>query len=79
LALVSAPPGGLSVDLKLIHPPISRANLLLTNKPRPLPSPRWVYHVPVFSIDAHGSCFGFGPPFCNSSIEMLSGDRMKAM
>ena len=37
------------------------------------------YHLPVFGIDAHGSCFGFGPPFCKNSIEMLSGERTKAM
>src|SRR5262245_38459283 len=37
------------------------------------------YHLPVFGIDAQGSCFCFGLPFCRSSIEMLSGERMKAM
>ena len=37
------------------------------------------YQVPVFGIEAQGSCFGFAAPFCSSSIEMPSGDRMKAM
>ena len=37
------------------------------------------YHFPVFCIEAHGSCLGLGLPFCNSSMEMLSGERMKAM
>jgi hypothetical protein len=37
------------------------------------------HHFPTFCIDAQGSCFGSGLPFCNSSMEMLSGERMKAM
>ena len=37
------------------------------------------YHFPVFPIDFHGSCGGFGEPFCNNSIECLSGERTKAM
>jgi hypothetical protein len=40
---------------------------------------RLPYHFPVFGIDAQGSCFGLGLPFCNSSIDTLSGERMKAM
>ena len=40
--------------------------------------PRSYYHVPVFGIDAQGSCLGLAPPFCRSSIEMLSGERTKA-
>lgn len=37
------------------------------------------YHFPVFFMDAHGSAGGSGSPFCNSSMEMLSGDRTKAI
>lgn len=37
------------------------------------------YQWPVFGIEAHGSCGGFGSPFCNSSIECRSGERTKAM
>ena len=37
------------------------------------------YHWPVFGIDAHGSADAFAAPFCNSSMEMLSGDLTKAM
>ena len=37
------------------------------------------YHLPVFGIEAQGYCFGSGLPFCNSSIEMLSGERTKAI
>lgn len=37
------------------------------------------YQVPVFGIEAHGSCAGFGSPRCRSSMEMPSGERMKAM
>ena len=34
---------------------------------------------PVLPIDAQGSSGARAPPFCNSSIEMLSGERTKAM
>jgi hypothetical protein len=37
------------------------------------------YHEPVLGIEAQGSCGGLAPPFCKSSIEMPSGERMKAM
>jgi hypothetical protein len=37
------------------------------------------YHTPVFDIVAHGSADGNDPPFWISSIEMLSGVRMKAI
>ena len=37
------------------------------------------YHLPVFGIDVHGSAGGRAAPFCRSSIEMLSGERTKAM
>ena len=39
-----------------------------------VPSYQW----PVFGIDAHGSAFSFAGPFCKSSMEMPSGDLMKA-
>ena len=39
----------------------------------------FAYHLPVFGIEAQGSCFGLGSPFCRNSIEILSGERMKAM
>ena len=37
------------------------------------------YQLPVLAIDAQGSAFSSAGPFCNSSIEMPSGDLMKAM
>ena len=37
------------------------------------------YQWPVFGIDDHGSCGGSALPFCRSSIECRSGDRMNAM
>ena len=42
---------------------------------------RWdaAHHTPMFAADAHGSAGAFGSPFWMSSIEMLSGVRMKAM
>ena len=40
---------------------------------------RDVYQTPSLAMDAQGSRFGSGPPFCNNSIEMASGERMKAI
>ncbi len=37
------------------------------------------YHLPVFGIEAHGSAADSASPFCRSSIETLSGERMNAM
>src|SRR5690606_41344358 len=37
------------------------------------------HQLPVFGIEAQGSRGGSGSPFCSSSIEMLSGERTKAM
>src|SRR5437016_4573899 len=37
------------------------------------------YQTPVLGMDAQGSRFGKGEPFCKSSIEILSGDRIKAI
>ena len=37
------------------------------------------HHSPVLGIDAQGSSRGSAPPFCSSSTEILSGERMKAM
>lgn len=37
------------------------------------------YQWPVFGIEAHGSCGGFGSPFCSSSMECRSGERTNAM
>jgi hypothetical protein len=37
------------------------------------------YHVPVFGMLSHGSLGLSGEPFCKSSTEMPSGERMKAM
>ena len=37
------------------------------------------YQAPVFGIEAQGSCGGSGSPSCRISIEMLSGERTKAM
>ena len=43
---------------------------------------RWArrrYQCPVFGIDFQGSLGGSAAPFCNSSIECLSGERTNAM
>ena len=37
------------------------------------------YHTPVLGMDFHGSSAGLGSPFCKSSMEISSGERMKAM
>ena len=37
------------------------------------------YQTPVLGMDVQGSRFGKGAPFCRSSIEILSGDRIKAI
>jgi hypothetical protein len=37
------------------------------------------HQTPVFGIDAQGSIGGSASPSCSSSIEILSGERMKAM
>ena len=37
------------------------------------------YQCPVFDIESHGSAGGFASPFCNSSIECRSGERMNAI
>ena len=37
------------------------------------------YQTPVLGMDAQGSRFGKGAPCCKSSIEILSGDRTKAI
>src|SRR5207237_3306921 len=45
----------------------------------PSGKPRTVHHFPVLGIDVHGFFGGSGAPFCNSSIECLSGERTKAI
>jgi hypothetical protein len=37
------------------------------------------YQTPVLGMDAQGSRFGKGAPCCKSSIEILSGERIKAI
>ncbi len=37
------------------------------------------HQCPVFGIDFQGSCTGSGFPFCNSSIDCLSGERTNAI
>src|SRR5262245_42192858 len=37
------------------------------------------YQAPVLGIDAQGSLFGNASPFCKSSIEILSGERINAI
>lgn len=37
------------------------------------------YHCPTFGAEAQGSSMGKGSPFCSSSMEMLSGERINAM
>ena len=42
--------------------------------------PFWIAHqTPVFGIDVHGSAGALASPFWRISIEILSGERMKAM
>ena len=41
--------------------------------------PALSHHLPVLGIDAHGSFLACASPFCSSSSEMLSGERMNAM
>src|SRR5688572_24476332 len=43
------------------------------------PAQTAIYQLPVFGIDFQGSAGGRAPPFCRSSMEMLSGERTKAM
>ena len=38
-----------------------------------------IYQTPTFFMEVQGSSGGFGLPFWSSSIEILSGDRTKAM
>ncbi len=38
-----------------------------------------LYQLPVLGIDFHGSAGASAAPFCSSSMEMLSGERTKAM
>ncbi len=37
------------------------------------------HHLPVFGMEAQGSCGGRAGPFWRSSMEMFSGERTKAM
>ena len=37
------------------------------------------YHTPTFCMDFQGSAGSRGVPFCSSSIDMLSGERTKAI
>jgi hypothetical protein len=37
------------------------------------------HQTPVLGIDVHGSAGALASPFCKSSMEMLSGERMNAM
>jgi hypothetical protein len=41
--------------------------------------PASVHHAPTFGMLAHGSALGSASPACSSSMEMLSGERTKAM
>ena len=47
--------------------------------PRRAGGPSGAYQAPVFGIEAQGSAGSFALPFCSNSIEMPSGERMKAM
>jgi len=40
---------------------------------------RALHHCPLFGMESHGSFGGKASPACRSSIEILSGDRTKAM
>src|SRR5690242_13646693 len=39
----------------------------------------YFHHFPVLGIDSQGSRGGSGGPFCSSSMECLSGERIKAI
>ncbi len=45
----------------------------------PLGMGAWGYQLPVLGMEAQGSAGGFGAPRCRSSMEIPSGERMKAM
>jgi hypothetical protein len=45
----------------------------------PLTLRQQAYQTPVLGMDFHGSADAFASPFCNSSMEMLSGLRTNAM
>ncbi len=74
--------------------PIEGRDLIEALKPSPSMGEGWVgvmprhhrpcniapdHHLPVFGIEAQGSAGGSAPPACRSSIEILSGERTKAM
>ena len=40
---------------------------------------RSVHHCPIFGMVVQGSAGASAAPFCSNSIEMLSGERTKAM
>ncbi len=50
---------------------------LMRSSPANARSP--AHHVPMLGIEAQGSCCGSADPFCRISMEMLSGERMKAI
>jgi hypothetical protein len=45
----------------------------------PLGGQAETYQTPVFGMDSQGSCGGSEPSFCKSSMEILSGERTKAI
>ena len=40
---------------------------------------QWAYQTPTFGMDFQGSAGASAAPFCSSSIEILSGERTKAI
>jgi len=42
-------------------------------------TPACTHQCPTLGIDAHGSVAGKASPFCSNSMEILSGERTKAM
>ena len=59
---------------------VVRVRSLLTLPDSGRPEDQCVTHqTPMFGAETHGSASGSASPFCSSSIEMLSGVRMKAM
>lgn len=70
-----------SIHNKIPRPIASSSNCIVEERTlrRGAGSGKKVYQWPMLGIDDHGSCGGFGSPFCNSSIECKSGERTKAM
>ncbi len=71
-------PAPLFLGSRALTSPCPRPTDLMQSEPLRM-NDRHRHHLPVLAIEDHGSCFGSESRFCSSSMEMLSGERMKAM